>query len=125
MKQEIINVLTYIANRASETVVYGKYWGTEFCYTEICEGIDKAMESIKDNIDWNTLTDKDCKELGFKKWEEDNPLRLIPIWLYKAIPVGLKLTSINEDEIIFNGSNIDTDTRFGCLAYGIIPVDKR
>lgn len=121
MKQEILDILTFIANGASETVVYGEHWGAEFCHKEICETFDRAMTAIKKDLDWDSLTDQDCKELRFGKWEDGNPLRLIPIWLYKAIPVGTKLTSIGGEEVVFDGSNIDTDTRFGCLAYGIIP----
>lgn len=125
MKQEIIDILTYIANRSSETVVYGEHWGAKFCYKEICEGIDNAMTAIKEELDWDSLTDEECKSLRFGKWEKDSPVRLIPLWLYKAIPIGTKLISINGDERVFDGSNIDTDIRFGCLAWGIIPKDKR
>lgn len=125
MKQKIIDILTYIATRASETVVYGEHWGAKFCHEEICEGIDNAMTAIKEELDWDSLTDEECKSLRFGKWGKDSPVRLIPLWLYKAIPIGTKLISINGDERVFDGSNIDTDIRFGCLAWGIIPKDKR
>lgn len=48
-------------------------------------------------------------------------LRLIPLYLYPSLPIGITLTSIGGEEIVFNGSNIDADTRFGCIAYGIKP----
>ncbi len=119
MKQEILNILTYIANITSETVVYE--WDAELCHEEICEKMDLAIAELRKHLDWNSLTDQDCTELRFGEWEEGNPLRLIPIWLYKAIPVGTKLTCIDGEEIVFDGSNIDTGIRFGCLAWGIIP----
>ena len=48
-------------------------------------------------------------------------LRLIPLYLYPSLPIGITLTSIDGEEIVFDGSNIDTDIRFGCLAWGIKP----
>lgn len=48
-------------------------------------------------------------------------LRLIPLYLYPSLPLGITLISINGEDVIFDGSNIDTDTRFGCIACGIKP----
>lgn len=48
-------------------------------------------------------------------------LYLIPLYLYSSLPIGITLTSINGEEIVFNGSNIDTDMRFGYIAWGIKP----
>lgn len=124
MKQSILDCLTFIANVVAESIVYEKHWGAKFCCKENREAFDKAMDEIRKELDWDNLTDDDCNELRFRKWEESNPLRLIPIWLYKAIPVGTKLTSIGGGEVVFDGKNIDTDTRFGCLAWGIIPKNN-
>ncbi len=48
-------------------------------------------------------------------------LRLIPLYLYPSLPIGITLTSIGGEEIVFDGSNIDTDIRFGGIAWGIKP----
>ena len=48
-------------------------------------------------------------------------LRLIPLYLYPSLPIGITLTSIDGEEKVFDGKNIDTDMRFGCLAWGIKP----
>lgn len=48
-------------------------------------------------------------------------LRLIPLYLYPSLPIGITLTSIDGEEIVFNGTNIDTDVRLGCIAWGIKP----
>lgn len=48
-------------------------------------------------------------------------LRLIPLYLYPSLPIGITLTSIDGEEVVFNGSNVDTDVRFGCIAWGIKP----
>ncbi len=121
MKQEILHTLGYLANALAETVVYKDSWDAKFCKEEMERAYHKANEALKEYLDWDNLTEQDCKDLRFMKWSDETNIRLIPIWLYGAIPVGIKLTSIGGEEIVFDGKNIDTDTRFGCLAYGIIP----
>lgn len=51
-------------------------------------------------------------------------LRLIPIYLYPLLPIGITLTSISGKEIVFNGSNIDTDTMQGYMSWGIKPKNN-
>lgn len=48
-------------------------------------------------------------------------LYLIPLYFYPSLPKGITLTSIEGEEIVFDGSNIDTDIRFGYIAWGIKP----
>lgn len=124
MKTEIRNCLTFLANQVAETVLYQPHWSMDFCHQEITKAYKKVAEELKKHLDWNNLTEEDCQELRFGKWEKESQLYLIPIWLYSAIPIGTKLTSIFGEEIVFDGSNIDKDNRFGCLAYGIIPKQK-
>jgi hypothetical protein len=60
--------------------------------------------------------------LDFGKWNEDNPIRLIPLWLLPFLAsefdcqdiIGKKHSKLPE---------IDNDHRFGYLAYGVIPKD--
>lgn len=111
-----------MANKAAETVAYGGSWGDRFCCEEIKKAHARVMEELHKHIDWNNLTVEDCKELRFNMWSDELPIWLIPIWLLDAIPAGTELTSISGEKVIFNSKDdIDIDTRFGCLAYGIIP----
>lgn len=64
----------------------------------------------KDEFDKKVANEKNTLEL-----------RLIPLYLYPSLPIGITLTSIGGEEIVFDGSNIDTDVRFGCIAWGIKP----
>lgn len=48
-------------------------------------------------------------------------LYLIPLYLYPSLPIGITLTSIGGEEMVFNGKNIDTDMRFGCIVWEIKP----
>lgn len=121
MKQNIIDCLTFLANAVAQGIVYEEHWSPEFCHKENKEAFKKVNNELSKALDWDKLTEQDCKELRFGVWEKENPLRLIPIWLYKAIPMGTKLTSTGGKEIVFDGNNIDTDTRYGYLAWGIIP----
>lgn len=118
MKQEIINCLTWYANRVSETVQYHT-WSDEFCRKEVNKSTDTFINELKKHIDILKLTRKEAVELRFGKWEDDGDLYLIPLYLLPIIPVGTELTSISGETIIYNGTNIDKDIRFGCLAWGI------
>lgn len=120
MKKEILNCLTYLANRVSETTQY-ESWSDEFSRKEIKEASQKFVEEIRKYIDWDNLTEEDCKELRFCKWDEESGIYLIPLYLFPIIPIGLKVYSISGNEIVNDGTNLDNDIRFGCIAYGIKP----
>lgn len=118
MKKEIINCLTWYATRVAETVQYP--WSDEFCRKEIKEAHDKLMNELKKHIDWKTLTREEAIELRFGRWSDETPnLYLIPLWLLPIVPIGIELTTISGNKIIYNGSNVDNDIRFGCIAYGV------
>jgi len=120
MKIEILNCLTYLANRVSETTQY-ENWSDAFSRKEIKEANKKFVDEIKKHIDWDNLTKEECNELRFKKWDETSGIYLIPLYLFPAIPLGFKLYCINGAEIVNDGTNLDDDNRFGCIAYGIKP----
>lgn len=46
-------------------------------------------------------------------------VRFLPLYILPILPIGTKLVSISGKEVTYDGNNIDTDIRFGCLAYGI------
>lgn len=118
MKPEIANCLTWYANQIEMAFEYN--YEPNDIYKEITIARKRFMEALKDEIDFNNLTEKEAIELRFGKWSEEDPsLYLIPIWLLPILPVGTKLTSINGDEIVYDGKNVDNDVRFGCLAYGV------
>lgn len=151
MKQEIINCLTWYANRVAEAVQYTT-WSDEYCRKEIRESTDKFVNGLKKHIDFNNLSDEECKELRFGRFmgneeiddeiesiKNDNTLsedeknkriesynnirdiRLIPLYLLPLVPLGTEVISIGGEIIKYDGTNIDDDNRFGCLAYGIKP----
>lgn len=86
------------------------------------------VEHIREQLDlyhipveeWKNLLIPTAKVLGFKKWEADSSLMLIPGYLYQFIPAGLDLYCISGEKTEYNDyKDLDNDCRFGCLAYGI------
>ena len=153
LEEKVNNTLKWLANKIACIQVY--HWNEEYKKEHLNDAWQKVQKQFKEDIDWNTLTESQCKALHFKSWQskkdikeeisclqsaldkrhltkdefdkkvanEKNTLglRLIPIYLYPSLPIGITLTSINGEERVFDGSNIDTDIRFGCLAWGIKP----
>jgi hypothetical protein len=124
MKKELVNHLTWLANKLSECVV----WPTGEAETSTIvknsfSTFYKSMEKHPELIDWSHLTVEEARELRFQKWSDDEEepqnLWLIPLWLYPAIPKEITLTSISGEKVV-NDGKLDSDARFGCLAYGLI-----
>lgn len=117
MNPKLNNSLTWLANAVAKSIMYNK--DPQHLDTDIRQSWDKFCSSINNNslIDWKNMTREEAVELRFCKWDEESDLWLIPIWLYPFIPNDLELTSIGGDKGF--APNIDTDTRFGCLAWGI------
>lgn len=117
MRPELQNCLTWLANAVAEPVLHIKNPG--HLDSDIRQSWGVFCNSIKSKgyIDWKNLTLQEAKELRFCRWDEESDLWLIPIWLYPFIPEDLELTSIGGNKGF--APNIDTDTRFGCLAWGI------
>ena len=153
LENKVNNTLKWLANQVASIQVY--HWDEEFKKESLNDAWQKVQKQFKKDIDWNGLTESQCKALRFGSWqsaedveeeisilqseyekrhltkeefdkkvaEQKNTLglRLIPLYLYPSLPIGITLTSIDGEEIVFDGSNIDTDVRFGCLAWGIKP----
>ena len=71
------------------------------------------------------LTTAEASLIGFTQWTEDDPsLYLIPAWLYPALPVGLQVTGISGEESEFSPETHNSESRYGCLAYGVNLVES-
>jgi hypothetical protein len=71
-----------------------------------------------------TLKIAELKKLGFKEWDgkktPSGKLLLIPGSLYNSIPENFTVYTIDGTTEKFRKDISDNDTRFGCLAYGIM-----
>lgn len=124
MKQEIINCLTWYANRVAETVQY-KSWSDDFCRSEVRSATMDFLSELRKHIDFSKLTREEAVALRFGKWDDERDLYLIPLYLLPIVPVGTELTCINGQTVIYDGTNIDNDIRFGCIAWGIKISEKK
>lgn len=125
MKKELLSCFTWLANTLSQGNTY-KNWNDEFVREEMDSAFKRFYEAIeKDNlIDFNNLTQEEARALRFCKWDDKSNLMLIPLYMLPLIPKGTELTDIGNNKVIYEGpDSIDTDIRFGCLAYGIV-IDK-
>lgn len=120
MKQEIINCLTWYANRVSEIVQYTN-WSDGFYRREIRIATMYFLNELRKHIDFSKLTREEAIMLQFGKWDDKSDIYLIPLYLLPIVPVGTELTCINGQTIIYDGTNVDDDddTRFGYIAWGI------
>lgn len=119
MKKEIRDCFTWYANKVAETVQYTS-WSDEFCRKEINESTYMMLNELRKYIDWDNLTREEARELRFVRWDDEHPdLYLLPLYILPILPIGTKLTTISGKEIVYDGTNVDKDIRFGCLAYGV------
>lgn len=108
-----------ILNRAASVMNYN--WDAEFSTSQIKEIPEITKKYSVDTVDISQLTENQMIELGFGKWSEDNPMFLIPLWLFPWLSEEIKTNDITGDSVL-KKSEMDTDQRFGCLAYGIYPA---
>ena len=108
-----------IINRAAEVFNYG--WSDDLSSERIKEIPDVFSKcDYFRKVDPNEMSIEQLENLGFKKWDGESGLMLIPLYLYPFLKDGLMCASISDIEARpIKVSDIDTDNRFGCLAYGI------
>jgi len=113
-----------LINRTAEVIAYDS-WSDEFSAKQIKnlpEDI-KKMEGGDELFGIQPAEMSDCQleSLGFGKWEEGNPMRLIPLWLFPFIADKVETECIDGEKKVTKKKDMDNDHRFGCIAYGVIP----
>ena len=68
-----------------------------------------------------TMSPSKLESIGFKPYSKEQNSYCIPLDLYGLIPDGTTLTSIFGEKRTKGIDYIDLDTRFGCIAYYVIP----
>ena len=110
-----------ITNRAAEVMVYAD-WGDDFAAKQIREIPKSLLERNPElgRIQPAELTADECDSLGFGRLSEENPMRLIPLWLLPFLAYEIKTTCIDDSSVLCK-ADMDNDNRFGYLAYGVTP----
>ncbi|NLD21661.1 MAG: hypothetical protein GX664_04145 [Bacteroidales bacterium] len=115
------NVGKILMNRVQMGISY-ESWSDELSYREIKTSYLIIKEQLRELIgDITELSADELEELGFKKWEEESELYLIPLWAFDLIPDGTELECIDGDKAIKGKDEIDLGTLFGCIAWGFKP----
>lgn len=114
-----------IMQRAGGALTYLN-WSNDFAAQQLRELPGKLMKDPDFKpLDLSELTSEQMDDLGFGKWDEGNPLRLIPVWLFPFLPDEVNCGSIDWDApSIIKKVDMDNDSRCGCLAYGVYPATK-
>ena len=114
-----------ILTRAAEVFQYTN-WDTEFAVGQIREipQVFAAMEDGKlTGIQPCLLTDGQCDDLGFGRWSDDNPMRLIPLWLLPFLADEIRTSCIDGSATV-GRDELDDDHRLGLLAHGVTPSEQ-
>jgi hypothetical protein len=119
--ERCINIRSAVLRVAAECIAYDS-WGGDFVASQLRGLVTKFLERDPEygNINPVDLTVNQLKDFGFGRWSSESNVWLIPLWLYPYLASDIKTTCIDGKE--HHGFDaIDTDNRFGCLAYGVIP----
>ena len=115
----LLMVRQAIVNRAAEVFCYN--WDNYSSSNRIKEIPDVFSKSdYFRKVDPNEMTVDQLDNLGFQKWDDDSGLMLIPLYVYPFLKDEFMCGSISDIAARnIKASDIDTDNRFGCLAYGV------
>ena len=119
--QKALSCQSWLVNRISETKVYAKHWGDEFCLKELRDATENYFtdDYVKEVFTLDNLTKERAKALRFGKWSDEQPdLYLFPLWFVLFLPYGTKVVSIVGEKFEYS-KETDIDTRFGCVAFGV------
>lgn len=106
--------------RTTAEVMAYQTWSDEFALKQIRELSDSIKRaSWYDAINPNDLTLEEMRELGFARWSEDDPLMLIPLWLFPFLVPVFDGGCISGEKGPLVHSQMDNDNRGGVLAYGV------
>ena len=114
------NIKSIIISTTAEVMNYTS-WSESFAVSQI-----RDIPAHIRKADWYRdinpaeLTKDEMQILGFGRWSNDNPMFLIPLWLFPFLVDEIECKSINGDTVT-RKTDMNDDNRFGCLAYGVVP----
>lgn len=68
--------------------------------------------------------DRKADDTLFERWPCPFPLLLFPGTWFDAVPEGLLVVDLQGRPRLWSKDSLDRDTRYGCLAYGVLAMGK-
>lgn len=87
MKKEIIDVFTWVMNSVTAQQQYSK-WGDNYARKQLNDSLSEAQKELSKYVDWNNLTQKDCEEMRFCKWANEEEIKEEIDYLQKLFDDG-------------------------------------
>jgi len=90
---------------------------------ELLENYADIMRQLREHLPKTIpeMNDEELLALGCRYWSEDEPILLIPPWLWPLIPGDTPIRTISGEEFRKSEEDwVDFDTRYGCMAYGLL-----
>lgn len=103
LENKVNNTLKWLANQIACTQVYKK-WDEEFKKESLNDAWQKVQEQFKKDIDWNALTESQCKDLHFGSWQSEEDIEEEISYLQSQLDKG-NLTKEEFDKRVANEKN--------------------
>ena len=103
LENKVNNTLKWLANKIACIQVY--HWNEEYKKKSLNDAWQKVQEQFKEDIDWNSLTESQCKALHFGRWQsEDDVEEEISFLAFGvlAILIAIFAISLNSKEAYFS-----------------------
>ena len=112
-------IRAFLLTRLADHIVYK---------SDSYDKIDSTIDDIKASndyfdIDPTKFSEQELRNAGFQLWSEEINNYLIPLWIFPFLTETLTVTDITGKTETLSKSKLDLDTRFGYLAYGVVPAN--
>ena len=73
LENKVSNTLKWLANQIACIQIY--HWDEEYKKKRLNDDWQKVQEQFKKDIDWNALTESQCKALHFGSWQSEEDIK--------------------------------------------------
>lgn len=73
LENKVSNTLKWLANEIACIQTY--HWDEEYKKKSLNDAWQKVQEQFKKDIDWNALTESQCKALHFRSWQSEEDVK--------------------------------------------------
>lgn len=106
MKQKIIDCFTWLAYRVSESTTYtGR--SDEYCREDVADAMNVFLKELKKHIDWENLTNDECDELRFGRWQNRKELDEEIAYLAMELKSGKITIKDYEEKVALQKNTLD------------------